>query len=193
MIHVMSCTSPWKLNVWVVELVTWIADTGEKAFEWVSGFVLNRSGTENWNLKTPFCCDKNSNVLFCPVIRFWSPKFSYHIFSKCLKWCFREFQFTHIWIIFPGHGHNHEHTAVASNAEKVSLKTGAEIKVTSDNGLASSAADAAEDELEEVNIDSIRGKPKMRTLCLYTIKLKKHIWCSAIPLSLWSWFLSCWF
>jgi len=65
-------------------------------------------------------------------------------------------------MIFPEGGHSHEHAVVASNAEKVSLKSGAERNI--DNGLGSSGADAADD--EEVNIDSIRGKPKMRTLCI---------------------------
>lgn len=61
-------------------------------------------------------------------------------------------------------GHSHEHTAVTtSNSEKVALKSGAESKTDNGLGSAAVAADVADDELEEVNIDSIRGKPKIRS------------------------------
>lgn len=56
-------------------------------------------------------------------------------------------------------GHSHEHTT--SNTEKVSLKSVAETKT--DNGLSSQGVDAADEDIEEVDIDSIRGKPPMRS------------------------------
>lgn len=100
---------------------------------------------------------------------FWSPEISHHIFYKDGV---SENLVSFMLIVFPGDGHNHEHTAVA---EKVSLKSGAETKILSDNGSASSPADVGDEELEEVNIDTIRGKPKMRKLCLFTIKSMKYV------------------
>lgn len=60
-------------------------------------------------------------------------------------------------------GHGHSHGAAVSNPEKVSLNIVTEPKAAMEMETTDTAnADAAEEDTEEVNIDAIRGKPKMR-------------------------------
>lgn len=77
--------------------------------------------------------------------------------------CIFDVAFYHLSELFPGGGHGHSHEAAASNTEKFSLKCGAETKAAAEaETMVETNANATEEDIEEVNIDSIRGKPKMR-------------------------------